>query len=316
MLGQNAFYHNIIRKYIVAFGSLFNDIHVLRTNDSGEVIKDIKVPLTFASKDKTRYQLNSIHSRQNEQANIGVILPRMSYILNNNIEFDTTRVINPLHTRQARLNQESFSVDEIMVGKPFNFNFQLSIWTKYLDDMFQIFEQVVSFFNPDYTVTIKEIPILNVETNIPIIYQSCAPNFETEFDETSWRTLRFDIDFVLKGWIYPPIKSSDVIENIKFNFYNDIDDEKKISILKNEYDSEANLLYHAIVDNTNPYFNSVDNNETIKDISQKTINVYKSETEPVLADDEEIAYWFDLTNKKRYLIEKSGTTQTKVLLGE
>jgi hypothetical protein len=316
MLGQNAFYHNIIRKYIVAFGSLFNDVHVIRSNEAGETIKDIKVPITFASKDKTRYQINSIHSRQNEHANIAAILPRMSYILNNNIEFDTTRVINPLHARQAILNAEDFSVDEILVGKPFNFTFQLSIWTKYLDDMFQIFEQVVSFFNPDYTVTIKEIPVLDVETNIPIVFQGCAPNFETEFDDSSWRSLRFDIDFVLKGWIYPPIRNSEVIENIKFSFYSDIDDDKKISILKNEYDSENNLLYHAIVDNTNPYFANVDNNETIKDISQKTLNVYRSESEPILADGEDLAYWIDTLNKQRYIIEKSGTTQKKTLLGE
>lgn len=316
MLGQNAFYHNVIRKYIVAFGSLFNDIHVIRTDKNGELFKDIKVPLTFASKDKTRYQLNSAHSRPADNLNIGAILPRMSYILNNNIEYDNLRTLNPLHKRQSLLNQETMSVDEILVGKPFNFNFQLSIWTKYLDDMFQIFEQVVSFFNPDYHITIKEIPLLNIESSIPIVYQGCAPNFETEFDETSWRTLRFDIDFVLKGWIYPPIRNADVIENIKLNFYDKVDDDSKVSILKNEYDEESNLLYQAIVDNTDSFFANVNNNQSIKDVSQLTLNVYKSLTEPTLTAEETTAYWFDLTNKKRYLIEKSGESQNKILIGD
>jgi hypothetical protein len=313
MLGHSAFYHNIIRKYIVAFGSLFNDIHVIRSQSDGTLAKDIKVPITFASKDKTRYQLNSIHSRQNEIVNVATILPKMSFILNNSIEYDNLRVLNPLLERQKRVNSD-FTDTNIRVGKPFNFNFQLSIWTKYLDDMFQIIEQVLSFFNPDYHVTIREIPELNIETSIPIVFQGCSPNFETEFNDESWRVLRFDIDFVLKGWIYPPIKDNTLIENIKVNMYSDIDSDSKIAILKNEYDDINDLFYSAIVENNDSYFANVENGDSIQPISQITLNVYKSDTEPLLSEDEFAAYWLNESEGKKYYITKSGDDQNVIEL--
>lgn len=312
MLGHNAFYHNIIRKYIVAFGSLFNDIHVIRSDKDGNLVKDIKVPITFASKDKTRYELNNIHSNMNAQYNIGSILPRLSYTLSNSIEFDNLRPINPLHTRMGKIDPTSFEETEILMGRPFNFNFQLSVWTKYIDDMFQIIEQILCFFKPDYHVTIKEIPELNIESSIPIVYLSCSPNFETEFDDNSWRVLRFDIDFQLKGWIYPPIKDSAIINNIKMNFYSDLDDQKKISIVKNEYDDENSILYSAIVDNTDALFSSVDVGGSIVPIAQVQINVYKSDERPVLAADELTAYWFDTTSGNKYLIIKSKDEETLI----
>ncbi len=314
MLGHNAFYHNIIRKYIVAFGSLFNDIHVIRSKADGTLVKDIKVPISFASKDKTRYQINSLNSRTNEQVNIGAILPKISYILSNNIEYDTMRVLNPLSNRAAYLNTEDFNTTDMLVGRPFNFSFQLSIWTKYIDDMFQIIEQVLCFFTPGYHVTIKEVPELNVETSIPIVFQGCSPQFETEFDDASWRSLRFDIDFVLKGWIYPPITDQSVIENIKISIYNKLNEDNKVAIIKNEYDDENSLFYSAIVENIDSFFTQADSGESIKDVAQITLNVYKTNIEPVLTDDEKEAYWINIDTGKKYLIQKSGEEQVKIPL--
>jgi len=277
-------------------------------------VKDIKVPITFASKDKTRYEINSIHSSVVDGNNIGSILPRLSYILNNNIEFDNMRPINPLLTRMGRLNPETMETTEILAGRPFNFSFQLSIWTKYLDDMFQIIEQILCFFKPDYHITVKEVPELNIESSIPIVYQGCSPNFETEFDETSWRTLRFDIEFTLKGWIYPPIRDENVINNIKLNFYSQIDQDSKVSIIKNEFDEENSILYTAIVDNTDPLFSDVDNDESIKSIAQMQINVYQSENRPTLTESENIAYWLDTATGNKYLITKKQGRESLIAL--
>lgn len=312
MLGNNAFYHNIIRKYIVAFGSLFNDIHVIRSTAEGVTVKDITIPIAFAPKDKARYQINAINSDRNAINEIGAILPRLSFALANNIEYDTLRTLNPLLTRKAKIDTTTLDRSEVMIGRPFNFSFQLSIWTKYLDDMFQIVEQILCFFNPDYHVTIKEIPELNIETSVPIVFQGCSPNIETEFNDTAWRIIRFDMDFVLKGWIYPPIKDSGIINNIKLNFYSDLDDDKKVSIIKNEYDDENGLLYHAIVDNTESFFSDVDADETIKPYAQLTLNVYKDDEEPTLAADETMAYWINETTGQKYIIRKSGDSQTLI----
>lgn len=263
MLGNNAFYYNTIKKYIVAFGSLFNDIHVIRTDKNGIMVKDIKVPITFADKSKVAYQINSIHSRANEEYPIGSILPRISYNLNNSIEYDSARALNPLLQRAKTIRGGYSSDSDISVGRPFNFSFQLSIWTKYLDDMFQIIEQVLTFFHPDYHVTIKEIPELNIETSIPIVFQSCSPNIENEFEEQGQRVIKFDIDFVMKGWLYPPIKSNDIINNIQFNFLNNSENNNLVSTVRNEFDEEINKYYSAVIENIDPYFSSVENNENM-----------------------------------------------------
>lgn len=314
MLGKNAFYYNIIRQYIVSFGSLFNDIHVLRSKADGTVIKDITVPITFASKDKAKNQINSIQSRHNEEKNIGAILPRISFIITS-MEPDPTRFINALNTRAQKINSLDNSSESIRVGKPFNFNFQLSLWTKYLDDMFQMVEQSLHFFNPEYTLTLKEIPELGIETSIPIILQSVNPAFETEFDTTSWRVLRFDMDFQLKGYIYPPITDDKLIEKIKLNF-NDMNTQEKMSFMQTEFIDEDSMFYSAYVENTDSYFTSVDSgSETVKDYASISMPAFYAETEPTLPENYKKGLWVIPSTGDRYLLflDNDGN-QTKIKL--
>ena len=313
MLGKDTFYYNIIRKYVVALGSLFNDIHVIRKDKDDGILKDIRVPITFASKDKARYQINSLHSRRNEVANIGQILPRISYTLTS-MEFDTQRLLNAKLQRRISNNIANLETNELPIGKPFNFNFQFSIWTKYLDDMFQIIEQLLTFFNPDYYLTIKEIPELNIETNIPVIFRGLSPSFETEFDETSWRTIRFEIEFELKGWLYPAIEQSSIIEKIKLNYYNKFDQDAKVSLFQSEYDEAESEVLEGLIDISDSGFDNVISSNSIKGYEQRVLKVYKQTTEPILADDELSAYWFDTGEKHRYLIEKINGIQKKTLL--
>ena len=315
MLGENAFYYNIIRKYIVAFGCLFNDIHVIRTDKDGNFSKDIKVPITFADTAKVAYQINNINSRNKDIYPLGSIIPRLSYMLNNSIEFDAGRVVSPLLKRASKTNEGEITEKEIGVGRPFNFSFQLSIWTKYLDDMFQIIEQVLSFFHPDYHVTIKEIPELGVESSVPIVFQSCSPNFEVEFGEQGQRVLKFDIDFILKGWIYPPIKNAELVKNIKI-YFDDYETGENLAIIRNEFDEDINKYYSATIENIDSYYNEKKDCPTkeLEDVSQIVLNVYKQETEPILKENEDSAYWFNLSDGQRYFIHKTEDGQIKTLL--
>ena len=314
MLGENAFYYEMIKKYIVAFGCLFNDIHVLRTDKENNTIKDIKVPITFAEKQKVAYQINNINSRSNDFYSISSIIPRLSYMLNSSIEFDSQRVLNPILKRTNRINTDGVN-NEIGVGRPFNFAFQLSIWTKYLDDMFQIIEQVLSFFHPDYHLTIKEIPELDIESSVPVVFQSCSPNFENEFGEQGQRVLKFDMDFIVKGWIYPPIKNAQILENIRVKI-NDYDSDENISTIRNEFDDDVNKYYSAILEKIDPYYEEkIDAPASeLEDVSQVVLNVYKSEEMPVLPEDIYEAYWFDTKNGFRYFLKKDNEGNVEKIL--
>lgn len=310
MLGKSAFYYNSIKKYIVAFGMLFNDIHVIRTNKEGQTVKDIKVPITFTSKDKMAYQINSIHSRPVSEFPLGSIIPRLSYTITE-MEFDGNRVLNALNIRK-NINEKIYTTDSIGVGNPYNFNFQLSVWTKYLDDLYQIIEQVVTFFHPDYHVTIKEIPDLGIETSIPIVLESTNFDLTTEYGEEGYRIVRAEMNFVLKGWLYPPIQLSSNITDIKFRI-NDSETNNNIVTIRTDYDSEINKYYETILENIDPLYSEKVDAEPMemRTVSQVSLNVYESETEPVLSEDEYQAFWFDTKNHKKYLITRKDGKQHK-----
>lgn len=210
MLSQNHFYYNMFRKYIVAFKHIFSDIHILRT-DNGIVKKDITVPVTYASKSKLFYQLQ----RDEDVArNISSILPRISFIINA-MQFDATR-------KKSNLNEISVTIDEenesfIYSGNPYNFNVDMSIWSIYMGDLLQIIEQVTSFFRPDFVVTVNEIPELSLTRKIPVVLNNVNLDVDNEFDVDD-RIVKADLNFTIKGYIYPPISDGKVIRHIKMKF--------------------------------------------------------------------------------------------------
>lgn len=311
MLGKQAFYYNIIKKYIVAFGTLFNDIHVIRTNREGETVKDIKVPITYANKEKVAYEINSIHSKTNDIAPFGSILPRLSYVITN-MDYDGARVFNARNVRK-NIKNDLLNTDSIGVGNPYNLTFQLSVWTKYLDDLYQIIEQIVTFFHPDYHVTIREIPELNVESSIPIVLNSTNFDLTNEFGDSGYRIVRADINFTMKGWFYPPVQLNANINQIKFSI-DDKETNSNLSMLRTDYDTEINKYYESIIEVIDPlYSEKVDAPAMdMRTVATNTLNVYESETEPTLSDNEKVAFWLDTLNKKKYLIYKLGNGQIKV----
>jgi hypothetical protein len=227
MLGHNHFYWNILRKYVVAFSKIVDDIHVLRTENDGTVVKDIKVPLTYAAKTKLFYYL-----QRSDDQSVSITLPRISYLITD-MQPDPER-------RKHRLNERVYKTQEgeekfLFDGSPWDFTINLGIWTKYYDDMLQIVEQVSAFFDPEYVVTIKEIPELGVTKDVPIVLNSVTFGMETEFGEENNRTLITDMTFTLKGWLYKPISDSNVIHHIKNNYY-DKDTQEELLKMSIDYD--------------------------------------------------------------------------------
>lgn len=217
MLSQDHFYWEMIKKYIVAFHHLFDDVHVLRRDKSDAIIKDITVPCSYVAKSKLFYLLQR---KEEVNGRISTTLPRMSFLI--------TGVTPDVARKEPQTNEISIAFDGetesfMYAPVPYNFNIQFSIWAEYQDDLMQILEQVGTFFKPDFTFFVEEIPELQIRRNISIVLNAMNLDIANEFSDELDRVCMADIDFTLKGYLYPPISDAEIIKiiNVRFTDFND-----------------------------------------------------------------------------------------------
>jgi hypothetical protein len=216
MFGQNsAYYNETVRKNIVAFGSLFNQITIQRTDSVGITTEYIRVPIVYGPKEKFIYRLTS-ENGLSDFTHIQNSFPKMGFDISN-IIFDPSRKINRLFTKKI-IGQNESSVG--YVGIPYNINFNLYVFTRNLDDNLQILEQIIPFFAPDFTVSIN-YNVLNQMVDVPIVMNDFNVVEDYESDFTTRRSVSGIYAFTMKTWIYGNIKNSTsaVIENANIRLY-------------------------------------------------------------------------------------------------
>jgi hypothetical protein len=211
MFGSD-FYFGSIRKYVALFGSLFNDIQIDRVDANNVVTQTLKVPLSYGPKDRflVRLRENPDLLRQVNQ-----VLPRMSFEIKS-VEYDADRKLNTIG-RNRYSNNANMSSQYNPV--PYNFNIDLSILTRNADDATRIVEQILPFFKPEWTTAIKLIPEMGIEMDIPIVLKSVQYNDTYEASFTDRYAIIWDLQFVLKGYIYGPISTQGPIQEVITNFY-------------------------------------------------------------------------------------------------
>ena len=217
MLDQR-FYWGTIRKSIIAFGNMFNNINVERRDADGNVIQILKVPLSYAGKAKA---LARIQQRPNvDDRQVQIIVPRMAFEMST-LTYDFNRKISPVQQNRA-VNSSSSTLDAQYAPTPYNINVQLYIYVKNQDDGLQIVEQILPYFNPDYNLTMKSIPQLNINNDLPIILDSVTfeDNYEGDFDDR--RTIIWTLSFTMKLNFYGPVNKQGVIRKVVTNTYNDV----------------------------------------------------------------------------------------------
>jgi hypothetical protein len=198
MLGQY-WYHGLVRKYVAVFGTIFNDISIQRRNSSGNVIETIGVPLAYGPKQKF---LTRISGDENLDKKVGMSLPRMGFDLTS-MSYSPERMLHPLHNRTQKYRGETGVVRSPV---PYDFAFALNIFVKNADDGTQIIEQILPFFQPDFTVTINALPTMGIKIDLPIVLGGVNVEDSYEGDFLSRRALIWTLDFTVKGYLYPNIK--------------------------------------------------------------------------------------------------------------
>ena len=192
-------YHQTIRKMVVAFGTLFNDISIKRTNSSGQVIETLKVPVAYGPKQKFMVRIANPNLK-----GPAIVLPRIGFMMSQ-IMYDGTRKLKTTGRNYSSISGTSRSQYNPV---PYNFVFDLAILAKNAEDAAQIVEQILPNFTPEFTVTINMVPSMDIKTDVPIILNSVNYMDAYDGDFETRRSLSWDMQFTMKSFMYPEIEEN------------------------------------------------------------------------------------------------------------
>jgi len=213
MLSNQHFYHRTTRKMVVAFGTMFNNLKLFRYNAAGTTeIERIIVPLNYITKEKFYQRITQDPKLAKE---VQITLPRMTFELNS-IAYDPTRKLSPYIKQFGPLNDTELKTVTLA---PYNFSFSLYIYVRNTEDGTQLIEQILPFFNPDYTMTLDLVGIGN-PVDVPVILQSVDYNASgSDGPPAELRMLQWNLGFLMRGYLYGPDANVKVIRQSTANTF-------------------------------------------------------------------------------------------------
>lgn len=215
MLGTY-FYHEIIRKTVISFGTLFNDVHVRHQDSSGKDISEMKVPVSYGPRQKF---LARIQQQPDLNKATQISLPRMSFEVNN-ITYDPSRKTGITQTFKVKDGKQ---VKKVFMPVPYNLGFELNILTKLQDDSLQILEQVLPFFQPGFTLTIDLVNSIGEKRDVPMVLDSINFSDDYEGNFETRRALIYTLNFTAKTFMFGPVADSTdgLIRKVQLDYYTD-----------------------------------------------------------------------------------------------
>lgn len=214
----HTFYHGSIRRYVVLFGTLFNDIIINRPDPIHNEIHTIKVPVTYGPKEKVLARLTQ---DPNLDRKTSVQLPIISFEMVD-FTYDGSRKLNTIGKRYKKDDSDPNKIYYQYNPVPYNINFSLSILVKNTDDGTRIVEQILPFFTPEWTATVALIPDMDITMDIPIILNDVKLNDSYEGDFETRRVLEWNMTFTLKGYLYGPLHRAGIIKFVDSSIYNSL----------------------------------------------------------------------------------------------
>ena len=210
------FYNEILRKTIVSFGTLFNNISIKHTNSSDDVVSVIKVPFAYGPTQKFLARLNQSPDLNKSTA---ITLPRMSFEFTG-LTYDASRKLTTTQTFIAKDPDTGIETKKMYMPVPYNMQFELSIMSKLNDDALQIVEQILPYFQPAYNLTVSLVESIQEKRDIPIILENVTMQDDYEGDFSTRRVLLYTLRFTAKTYLFGPVSSvsKDIIKSSKISY--------------------------------------------------------------------------------------------------
>jgi len=203
----HTYYHSIIRKYIIMFGTMFNDIDVQRFNTAGTRIQTLRVPIAYGPKEKFLVRLAQ---DPNFDRDVAIVLPRMSFEITSMNYNSTRKLPSTIKNVYTYTDQDKLKYQYTPV--PFDINIALSVFVKNADDGVQILEGILPFFTPEWTNSVNLIPELKLKMDVPVVFNDISTEDTYEGDFSTRRALIHTLNFTVKGYLFGPVRTQGVIK--------------------------------------------------------------------------------------------------------
>ena len=220
MFRDQQFYHQHIRKAVIAFGTIFNNINIERKNAAGAVAQTLRVPLAYSTKQKFLTRIARVPDATT-RGEVAITLPRMGFEIDQ-LNYDPARKISLINKNRAiGSGDDAQTVRYAFNSVPYNMGLSLYIFAKNQEDGLQCLEQIIPFFNPDFNVTINDLPELGIKRDIKITLDNVTyeDQYEGEFDARL--SVIWTLNFTMRLNFYGNVANADVIKKAIASIYND-----------------------------------------------------------------------------------------------
>ncbi len=197
---------------------MFNNLYIDRLDSSGNVAQTLKVPLSYAPRQKFLARIEAL-PESGAQKSLQIVLPRMAFEMLS-IEYDPSRRVSLVQQNRA-VNSTSSTVNAQYAPSPYNIQVALYAYVKNQDDGLQILEQILPYFNPDYNLSLNVIPQLNIKNDLPIVLNDISYEDQYEGDFTQRRAIIWTLNFTMKLNFYGPINKQSVIRTVNVDTFSD-----------------------------------------------------------------------------------------------
>jgi len=236
------FYNESMRRMTIGFGQIFNNIQIKRRDSNGNITQSIAVPLAYAPKEKFLARLDAQPSLDNRE--FAITLPRMSFEISG-ISYDSSRKLTRVQKfKHVKAGKEGKVLNYNYTPVPYNISYNLYSFTASAEAGLQIIEQILPFFQPDFTVTVNAIPELNIKRDIPIVLNTV--NYEDTYngDFSQRRAVIYTLGFTAKTYLFGPASTQKVIKETQSDVYTDTNTtnkarEERIIVVPNPTSADA-----------------------------------------------------------------------------
>jgi len=210
------FYHEILRKTIISFGTLFNGLNIKHKDSSDNTTSVIKVPLAYGPIQKF---LARLEQQPDLNKSTQITLPRMSFEFIG-MSYDPTRKVTTTQTFLSGASSDKASEKKTYMPVPYNMTFELGIMTKLNDDALQIVEQIVPYFQPQYSLSVDLVEAIGEKRDIPVVLESITMTDDYEGDFSTRRVLLYTLRFSAKTYLFGPVSSTttDIIKKVRVGY--------------------------------------------------------------------------------------------------
>ena len=221
MLGQS-FYHETIRNVIVAFGTMFNNLQIVRKDNSGTVTQIMKVPLAYGPKQKFIARLDQAGDIMDaNNSRVAMTLPSIAFDITG-LAYDAERKLGKLKQYKLQDSGDNTVLKTQFAPVPYNINFGLYVMAKNTEDALQVVEQILPFFQPDYTITLNDNSSMGTSRDVPIILSGVQYEDSYDGDFNDRRVLTYTMSFTAKFYLYGPVTDQKVIKQVQVDQYTDM----------------------------------------------------------------------------------------------